>query len=106
MRGLVMGLMLAACGGETGLLIDVDPGTDSGVTTVEIFVAKDKPAGRMGLPPAASTRPTQGDVYAVIDHSTVDVGADGHAQVLLQRGSLTEIPALLVLGLDANHTPV
>jgi hypothetical protein len=103
MRGVALACLLAACGGDSGLLLDVDA---TGVTTVEVFVAKDRTASRMGLPPANSARPTQGDVYSVIEHTSIDVGADGRARILLQRGDSTDVPALLVVGYDGNHAPV
>ena len=99
MRGLALVVLVAACS-DSGVLLDVH--TDSSVTSVEVFVARAQSANRMGMPPAASARPTQGPVYATIDHTMVDVGKDGRARVLLQRGDLTEVPAILVLGLDAQ----
>ena len=99
MRGLALVVLVAACS-DTGVLLDVH--TDPSVASVEVFVARAQSANRMGMPPAASARATQGPVYATIDHTLVDVGKDGRARVLLQRGELTEVPAILVLGLDAQ----
>jgi hypothetical protein len=103
MRGVVLACVLAACGGDTGLLLDIDA---NGVASVDVFVARAKTASRMGMPPANTTKPTLGDVYAVIEHTTVDVGTDGRARILLQRGDLSDVPALLVIGYDANHAPI
>jgi len=99
MRGLALVVLVAACS-DTGVLLDVH--TDSSVASVEVFVARAQSANRMGMPPAASGKATQGPVYSTIDHTLVDVGKDGRARVLLQRGDLTEVPAILVLGLDAQ----
>lgn len=104
MRGLALVVLVAACGGDAGVLLDVQTG-DANVKTVEVFVAKSQTATRMGMPPAASTKTTQGPVYETIDHAVTSVGGDGRVRVLLQRGEVTDVPAILVLGLDANNTP-
>ena len=59
MRGLVLVVLVAACS-DPGVLIDVH--TDASITSVEVFVARAQSANRMGMPPAASARPTQGPV--------------------------------------------
>ena len=100
MRGLVLAVLVAACGGDPGVLLDVK--ADATISTVEVFVARAQTANRMGLPPAASMKATPGTVYGTIDHTTVEVGGDHRARVLIQRGDLTEVPAILVLGLDAQ----
>lgn len=99
MRSLALLVLVAACT-DPGVLLDVH--TDASIASVEVFVARAQTANRMGMPPAASTKATQGPVYSTIDHTLVDVGKDGHARVLLQRGDLTAVPAILVLGLDAQ----
>jgi hypothetical protein len=54
----------------------------------------------MGMPPRQAPK-TQGTNYEVVETTGADV-SDGTAKILLQAGSIDAVPALLVLGHDAQ----
>lgn len=105
MRRLALLGLVAACGSEPGLLLDVAGG--SGVVRVEVFLPDGTAGDAMGLPPggANAAAKTPGTIYTVIDRVSA-TAAGGTATILLKPGDLSEVPALLVLGYDANHTPI
>jgi len=104
MRGLALVCVLAACG-DSGLLLDVTPGSKD-VRSVEVFVPMQKQGDSMGMPPANSPTSTQGPVFEVIDTVQTPVDSDGRARILLKPGSIDQVPALLVLGYNANHEAI
>jgi hypothetical protein len=101
MRALVVICAIAGCG-DSGLLLDITPGA-SDATTVEVFLPSDQNDGHIGLPGAQQKTPAT--VYTVADHVTAAV-TGGHARILLQPGSLTSVPAMLVLAYDGSHAAV
>jgi hypothetical protein len=110
MRGVVLACVLAACGNDAGLLLDVHPG-DPGVTRVEVLLPNDNTPGTyMGVPtgvlPAAQGQKIPGPVYGVVDRTGGTVDSGGALRVLLTPGEVTQVPAILVLGYDANNTPI
>jgi len=110
MRGVVLACVLAACGNDAGLLLDVHPG-DKDVVRVDVLLPGDQPGHYMGLPPAQLATPVngpkiQGPVYAVADTVSGEVDSSGALRVLLTPGDITEVPAILVIGYDANATPI
>jgi hypothetical protein len=109
MRGVVLACVLAACGNDAGLLLDVHPG-DPAVTRVEVLLPDSQPGKYMGVPsgvlPAAQGPRIVGPVYAVVDRTGGTIDGDGALRVLLTPGEVTEVPAILVLGYDANDTPI
>lgn len=104
MRTLPLLAFLAACG-QSGLLLDVSPGSKD-VKSVEVFVAAQKQGDYMGMPPANSQAATQGPVYEIADTVATPLDSDGHARILLQPGAIDQVPALLVLGYNANHEAI
>lgn len=104
MRVLALVCVLAACG-DSGLLLDVNPGS-SDVKFVEVFVAKQRQGDYMGMPPANSPMATSGDVFEVAETVKTPLDGDGRARILLKPGSIDQVPALLVVGYDANHAAI
>lgn len=110
MRGVLLACVLAACGNDAGLLLDVHPG-DPGVRRVEVLLPNDNAPGTyMGVPtgvlPAAQGPKIAGPVYAVVDRTGGTIDGGGALRVLLTPGEVTQVPAILVLGYDANDTPI
>lgn len=104
MRRLALLGLVAACGNDPGLLLDVAGG--SGVVQVEVFLPDGTAGDGMGLPPGGAALPkTPGTIYTVIDRVAAKA-AGGTATILLKPGDQSEVPALLVLGYDANHTAI
>lgn len=99
MRGLVLVCVLTACN-DPGLLLEVHAAGDAPMASVEVMIPDDVHGGGMGMPPKQSAK-TGGKVYEVVDTTAADV-SDGTAKVLLQAGSIDAVPALLVVGKDAN----
>jgi hypothetical protein len=99
MRGLALVCVLAACN-DPGLLLEVHAASDAAMTRVEVMIPDDIDDRGMGMPPKDSAR-TPGRVYEVIATTSGDV-TDGTGDILLQAGSLDAVPALLVLGKDAQ----
>jgi hypothetical protein len=93
--------VLAACG-DSGLLLDVNAGSTA--KTVEVFIPRDSVGNRMGMPPMNSMA-MQGEVFADVDIASATVDGD-HGLILLQPGSIDQVPALLVLASDASGAPV
>ena len=106
MRRLALLGLVAACGSESGLLLDVHA-SGSGVVQIEVFLPDGTAGDGMGLPPGGSNAPakTPGTIYTVIDRVSA-TAAGGTATILLKPGQRSEVPALLVLGYDANHTAI
>lgn len=100
MRALVVLCLVSACG-DTGLMLDVHPGTGD-VTSVEVFLPKDQVGDQMGLPMAGAK--TDGTVFETADRVTAT--ASGDVSILLQPGEIDEVSELLVLGYDANHQAI
>lgn len=105
MRGVALACLLAACGNEAGLLLDVHPG-DSSVARVEVLLPGDQPGKYMGLPPAMTGAKVPGPVYSVVDRTGGMLDGAGVLRVLLTPGDIAAVPAILVLGYDANDTPI
>jgi hypothetical protein len=103
MRTLVVVGLVAACGSEPGLLLDVGPGT-TGVAQVEVFLPKDTAGDGMAPPMNAAKLP--GTIYTVVDSVAGMIDSSGRVRILLQPGDVSDVPALLVLGYDGNHTPI
>lgn len=95
--------LLAACG-QSGLLLEIHGTKDAPIAKVEVFVPDSSRAGGMGMPPMQSPK-THGTVYEVIATATA-TASDNQATILLQPGTIDQVPALLVLGYDANHDAV
>jgi hypothetical protein len=101
---VVVCLVAAACGNDPGLLLDVDPGSPE-VASVEVFVPKNTAGDGLGLPPNGTAK-LDGTIYEVVDSIAAARDSNGRVRILLQPGDLGEVPALLVLGYDGNHTPI
>jgi len=97
-------LVLAACG-QSGLLLDVNP-QSADVKSVEVFVPSSQQGDYMGMPPAKSQTATQGTVYDIAATVETPIDSDGRARILLQPGAIDSVPALLVLGYNANHEAI
>jgi hypothetical protein len=95
--------LLAACS-QSGLTLEVHGAKGAPITKVEVFVPDAVHMGGMGMPPAQSPK-TRGEVYAVIANATANASGNT-ATILLQPGTIDQVPALLVLGYDANHDAV
>jgi hypothetical protein len=102
MRTWVGVFVLVGCG-DTGLLLDVNPGT-SEVASIDVVIADAQKASHMGLPMASVK--TGGPVWEVVEHVTATVEGGAHARILLQPGSLGGAPTLLVLGYDGHHNAI
>jgi hypothetical protein len=96
-------VLLVGCS-QPGLLLDVVP-ADHSVATVEVFVPDQAAGDALGMPPANSAK-TPGTVYAVTDRLTASIDSSHHARLLLQVDAETTVPALLVVGYDANHDAI
>lgn len=105
MRTLLPLLALLAACGDSGLLLDINPASKD-VKSVEVFIAKDQDGDYMGMPPANSQQSTQGPVYEIVDKVATPIDGDGRVRVLLQPGAVDQVPALLVLGYNANHEAI
>jgi hypothetical protein len=96
-------LTLTACS-QSGLLLEVHGTKDAPIAKVEVFVPDAMHESGMGMPPKQSPK-TPGTVWAVI--ATASAEASGNAAtILLQPGEIDQVPALLVVGEDANHDAV
>jgi len=106
MRTLALVGLVAACGNDPGLLLDVHA-SGTGVVQVEVFLPDGTAGDAMGLPPGGSNAAakTPGTIYTVIDRVSAKA-TGGTATILLKRGDRSDVPALLVLGYDANHTAI
>ena len=106
MRTLALVGLVAACGSEPGLLLDVHA-SGNGVVQVEVFLPDGTAGDAMGMPPGGSnaSAKTPGTIYTVIDRVSAKA-TGGTATILLKPGDLSAVPALLVLGYDANHTAI
>jgi hypothetical protein len=103
MRTLAVVGLLAACGSDPGLLLDVGPGS-SDVTEVEVFLPGDTAGDGLAPPMNATKQP--GTIYTLIDTVQGSVDSSGRVRILLQPGDQSDVPALLLLGYDGNHTPI
>lgn len=106
MRRLALVGLVAACGNDPGLLLEIHASSKD-VVTIEVFLTDAKAGDGMGLPPGGANAGPKvpGPVYTVLDRVEAKA-AGGTATILLQRGARTDVPALLVLGYDANHEPI
>jgi hypothetical protein len=98
---------LAACHGETGLLIEVVP-MGSTTTAVELFLVErtcETCTTGMGLPGA--TAKTLGPVW-LVDSSTrlwKQLDTSGLARFVVERGELDVLPRIIAVGIDAAGQP-
>ena len=105
MRRLALVGLVAACGNDPGLLLDVHA-SGGEVASIEVFLPDGTAGDSMGLPPGGAPEDrTPGTIYTVIDRIAATANG-GTATILLQRGDLSAVPALLVLGYDGNHDPI
>ncbi|HSN28885.1 MAG TPA: hypothetical protein VLT45_21505 [Kofleriaceae bacterium] len=105
MRRLALVGLVAACSNEPGLLLDLHASSRD-VVSIEVFLPDAEAGDGMGLPPGgAGAAKLPGAIYTVIDRVAATT-AGGTATILLQRGDRTDVPALLVLGYNANHEPI
>jgi hypothetical protein len=75
-----------------------------------VLLPGDQPGTYMGMPtgvlPAAQGPKIVGPVYSVVDRTGGTVDGGGVLRVLLTPGEVDAVPAILVLGYDAQDTPI
>ncbi|NVB79045.1 MAG: hypothetical protein HOV81_11655 [Kofleriaceae bacterium] len=107
MRAFLVGatVVLAGCSEPPGISLEI-AADDASITTVELFVGEHCNGCPGGMrPPQLS--PKAADLYLVADPrpwtATVEGGVAG---IRLESDTDTDVPALVIVGFDANHTPV
>ncbi|MFT3694431.1 MAG: hypothetical protein QM831_14890 [Kofleriaceae bacterium] len=110
-RGFVAFLLLAACGDDTKLALQVVAPQGSGVKTVELWISDEDCNDCKGgiAPPAADQRP-MGSVHLVAGATafTAAVDSDGIATFGIGKGDGGDVTInkIAAVGYDANNTPI